>query len=61
MGKVHRSCWLNSSGALNLLRAARTTRRRRGQITVHLPGGWHREHDWMNLFPAACGPPAPAA
>jgi hypothetical protein len=25
---------------------------------VHLPEGWHRETAWMNLFQAACGPPA---
>jgi Transposase DDE domain group 1 len=41
--------------------AARTARHGRGQITLHLPEGWHREHDWMNLFEAACGPPAAAA
>jgi hypothetical protein len=41
--------------------AARIARHGRGQITVHLPEGWHREHDWMNLFDAACGPPAAAA
>ena len=23
--------------------------------------GWHREHEWMNLFEAACGPPPAAA
>jgi hypothetical protein len=28
---------------------------------LHLPDGWHRETDWMNLFEAACGPPAAAA
>jgi Transposase DDE domain group 1 len=27
----------------------------RGHITLHLPAGWHREHEWMNLF-AAGGP-----
>ena len=41
--------------------AARTARSGRGHITLHLPEGWHREHEWMTLFPAACGPPAPAA
>ena len=41
--------------------AARIARHGRGHITVHLPGGWHREHEWMNLFQAACGPPAAAA
>lgn len=29
-------------------------------LTVHLPEGWHREHEWMNLFTATCGPPAAA-
>jgi len=37
--------------------AARTARHGRGHITVHLPEGWHREAEWMNLFEAACGPP----
>ena len=41
--------------------AARLARRGRGQITLHLPGEWHREHEWMNLFEAATGPPAQAA
>jgi hypothetical protein len=41
--------------------AARTARRGRGEITLHLPEGWHREQEWMNLFEAACGPPAAAA
>ncbi len=41
--------------------AARTARHGRGHITLHLPEGWHREHQWMTLFQAACGPPAPAA
>jgi hypothetical protein len=41
--------------------AARTARHGRGHLTVHLPEGWHREHEWMNLFEAACGPPAAAA
>ena len=41
--------------------AARIARRGRGHITVHLPEGWHREHEWMNLFQVACGPPAAAA
>ena len=41
--------------------AARTARHGRGQITLHLPEGWHREQDWMSLFEAACGPPAHAA
>jgi hypothetical protein len=37
--------------------AARTARHGRGCLTLHLPEGWHREHEWMNLFYAACGPP----
>jgi hypothetical protein len=41
--------------------AARTARSGRGHLTLHLPEGWHREHQWMTLFQAACGPPAPAA
>jgi len=28
---------------------------------LHLPEGWHREHDWMTLFAAACGPSAATA
>ena len=41
--------------------AARTARHGRGHITLHLPEDWHRETGWMNLFDAACGPPAAAA
>ena len=41
--------------------AARTARHSRGHLTLHLPEGWHREHEWLNLFAAACGPPAAAA
>ena len=41
--------------------AARTARHGRGRITLHLPAGWHREHEWLSLFAAACGPPAAAA
>jgi hypothetical protein len=41
--------------------AARTARHGRGRLTLHLPEGWHREHEWQNLFAAACGPPAAAA
>jgi hypothetical protein len=41
--------------------AARTARHGRGHITLHLPEGWHREQEWMNLFEAATGPPARAA
>ena len=38
--------------------AARTARHGRGPLTMNLPEDWHREHEWMNLFEAACGPPA---
>jgi hypothetical protein len=41
--------------------AARLARRGRGHLTLHLPLAWHREHEWMNLFLAGCGPPATAA
>ncbi len=41
--------------------AARTARHGRGHLTLHLPDSWHREHEWMNLFEAACGPPSAAA
>jgi hypothetical protein len=41
--------------------AARTARHGRGHLTLHLPDGWHREHEWLNLWDAACGPPAAAA
>jgi hypothetical protein len=41
--------------------AARTARHGRGHLTLHLPEAWHREHEWMNLFTATCGPPAAAA
>jgi Transposase DDE domain group 1 len=41
--------------------AARTARHGRGHITLHLPEGWHREQEWLNLLAAACGPPAAAA
>jgi Transposase DDE domain group 1 len=41
--------------------AARTARRGRDRLTLHLPEAWHREREWMNLFEAACGPPAAAA
>jgi hypothetical protein len=41
--------------------AARLARHGRGEITLHLPEEWHREQEWMNLFEAACGPPAQAA
>ncbi|HEV8278445.1 MAG TPA: transposase [Streptosporangiaceae bacterium] len=36
--------------------AARTARHGRGHLTLHLPTGWHREQEWMNLFEAATGP-----
>jgi Transposase DDE domain group 1 len=41
--------------------AARTARHGRDRLTLHLPEGWHRQREWMNLFEAACGPPATAA
>jgi hypothetical protein len=41
--------------------AARTARHGRGCLTLHLPEGWHRQHEWLNLWEAACGPPAAAA
>ena len=41
--------------------AAPIARHRRGHIILHLPEGWHREHEWMNPSEAACGPPAAAA
>jgi hypothetical protein len=41
--------------------AARTARHGRGHLTIHLPQGWHRQHEWRNLFQAATGPPANAA
>jgi hypothetical protein len=41
--------------------AARTARHGRGHLTLHLPEGWHREHEWMNLLETACGPPTAAA
>ncbi len=41
--------------------AARIARHGRGHLTLHLPAGWHHEHDWLNLFRAGCGPPARAA
>ena len=41
--------------------AARAARRGRGHLTLHLPQGWHREREWLNLWEAACGPPATAA
>lgn len=41
--------------------AARTARHGRGHLALHLPEGWHREQEWLNLWDAACGPPAAAA
>jgi DDE family transposase len=41
--------------------AARTARHGRGHLTLHLPGGWHRQHERLNLWETACGPPAAAA
>lgn len=41
--------------------AARTARHGRGYITLHLPGRWHRQTEWMNLSEAATGPPAATA
>jgi hypothetical protein len=37
--------------------AARTARRGRGNLILHLPECWHREAEWLSLFEAACGPP----
>lgn len=34
---------------------------RHGRLTVHLPEGWHCEHEWASLFHAATSPPAIAA
>jgi hypothetical protein len=41
--------------------AARIARHGRGQLTLHLPAGWHREREWHCLWEQACGPPAAAA
>jgi len=41
--------------------AARTARHGRGHLTLHLPEGWHRQHEWLNLLATANGPPATAA
>ena len=30
-------------------------------LPADLPEGWHREHEWLTLFAAACGPPAAPA
>ena len=39
----------------------RTAHHGRGHLTIHLPEGWHREHQWASLLEAATGPPAAAA
>jgi hypothetical protein len=41
--------------------AARAARHGRGCITLHLPQDWHREHEWLTFWDAACGPPAATA
>jgi Transposase DDE domain group 1 len=41
--------------------AGRAARHGRGRLTLHLPEGWHREREWLNLWEAACGPPTAAA
>ncbi|MGH3298570.1 MAG: IS1380 family transposase [Trebonia sp.] len=43
--------------------AARTARTGRGNLTLHLPEGWHREHEWTSLWTKTrgTGPPAAAA
>jgi hypothetical protein len=41
--------------------AARVARHGRGHLTLHLPEGWHREHEWQTLWTTICGPPAAAA
>ena len=41
--------------------AARTARHGRGHLTLHLPHGWHRQAEWLNLFRPACGPPPATA
>jgi hypothetical protein len=41
--------------------AARTARHGRGNLTLHLPAGHHREQAWQNLWTETCGPPARAA
>jgi hypothetical protein len=41
--------------------AARTARHGRGHLTLHLPEDWHRQHEWLTLWDAACGPPPAAA
>ena len=43
--------------------AARIARTGRGNIALHLPEGWHREHEWASLWTKirGVGPPAAAA
>jgi len=41
--------------------ACRSARHGRRHLTLHLPDGWHRKQEWLNLWDAACGPPAAAA
>ena len=41
--------------------AARAARHGRGHLTLHLPEGWHREQDWLDLLGAARRPPAAVA
>ena len=43
--------------------AARIARTGRGNIALHLPEGWHREHEWASLWIKirGTGPPAAAA
>ena len=40
---------------------ARTARRGRGNLVLHLPEGHHREHAWLSLWASGCSPPAAAA
>jgi hypothetical protein len=40
---------------------ARTARRGRDCLTLHLPDGHHRQQPWLNLWADTCGPPARAA
>jgi hypothetical protein len=41
--------------------AARIARHGRGDLTLHLPEGWHREQEWLTLLAGVGGPPAAAA
>jgi len=40
---------------------ARTARRGRGNLVLHLPEGHHREQAWLSLWASGCSPPAAAA